>query len=495
MFLSYEPSCQPDAELAAYIQAELGQETTIMLSSRPIGAGSDRRERLERQLTNCDVMATLLSDVSMWSSELLDEVKVANTQFVNSGRKRPKIVPIYIADQRGLPGDQRQVPEHLREYLKGTSSLSWNGMQDNVQLAQSIRDVLLNRDPGGIPPSPHKDPFVLSLKEPRGAVRESRFYIERESDQLLHNELRKTYGATITIRGIRQTGKTSLLSHAIQQARDQGTTVAYMDFQGLNASSLVDMETLLHTFALLIVDRLTLSEDRANQQWQSQLPPAQRVTNLIEQYVFAEFPGRVMIAIDEVDLLLRMPYYNDFFALLRSWHNNRAMSQIWERLDLVLVISTDPHLLISDLNQSPFNVGTRIALEDFSLEQVRDLSFRYRAPASAGDMARIHTFLNGHPYLTSQALYMMRRENLVWDKVLAVATTETSPFIDHLQHYERILKEQPRLRQAMKQVIRKGTCTDEPAYYRLLKAGLIKGTPKQCTCRCELYSRYFRVRL
>jgi hypothetical protein len=58
-----------------------------------------------------------------------------------------------------------------------------------------------------------------------------------------------------------------------------------------------------------------------------------------------------------------------FFAMLRSWHNNRALEDIWSSMDIVLVISTETHILIDNLNQSPFNVGTTITLGSVDILQ------------------------------------------------------------------------------------------------------------------------------
>ena len=79
----------------------------------------------------------------------------------------------------------------------------------------------------------------------------------------------------------------------------------------------------------------------------------------------------VVWGLDEVDRLSNCAYKNDFFGLLRSWHNFR-----WAPFTIVLAYAAEAHLLIPDLNQSPFNVGTRLTLEDFTFEQVADLIFR-----------------------------------------------------------------------------------------------------------------------
>src|SRR5260370_17683853 len=64
------------------------------------------------------------------------------------------------------------------------------------------------------------------------------------------------------------------------------------------------------------------------------------------------------------------------FALFRSWHNERALdpSGPWSRLTLAIAYSTEVHLFITDLDQSPFNVGTRLTLDDFTLDQTAELN-------------------------------------------------------------------------------------------------------------------------
>ena len=66
------------------------------------------------------------------------------------------------------------------------------------------------------------------------------------------------------------------------------------------------------------------------------------------------------------------------FGLFRSWHNERSLNPDgpWGRLTLAIVYATEAHLFITDLNQSPFNVGTRLTLEDFTFEQVAELNGR-----------------------------------------------------------------------------------------------------------------------
>jgi len=83
--------------------------------------------------------------------------------------------------------------------------------------------------------------------------------------------------------------------------------------------------------------------------------------------------------LDEVDRLITCGFGSEVFGLFRSWHNERSLdpSGPWERLTMAIAYATEAHLFITDVNQSPFNVGTRLTVEDFTLSQVADLNERY----------------------------------------------------------------------------------------------------------------------
>jgi len=186
-------------------------------------------------------------------------------------------------------------------------------------------------------------------------------------------------------------------------------------------------------------------------------------------------------------------FHDSFFGLLRFWNNNRAKSELWDKLSLVLVISTEPHLLIKDVAQSPFNVGVRIQLEDFSQAQVAELNRRYRSRLEEQEVLTLTEFLGGHPYLTRKALYTLIADQLTWEHMRQIAVGAKSPFGDHLRHFLWILRDQPELRDALKQIILHSQCSDEVAFYRLEQAGLVKGADsKNCRCRCQLYEHYFK---
>src|SRR5207302_6298972 len=104
--------------------------------------------------------------------------------------------------------------------------------------------------------------------------------------------------------------------------------------------------------------------------------------------------------------LFTCSFGSEIFGLFRSWHNERALEPAcpWSRLTLAITCATEAHLFLSDLNQSPFNVGTRLELGDFSLEQVGDLNRSYGRPLPDEALTRFHRLVGGHPYLVRRGL-------------------------------------------------------------------------------------------
>jgi hypothetical protein len=284
-----------------------------------------------------------------------------------------------------------------------------------------------------------------------------------------------------------------LLIRGVAAAQKHGRKTVLIVLQPIEERYLQSLDAFLHYIITVIVTKLRLDPAEVARAWQGPLGAPDKATYLMEDYILPQTEASVVLAIDEADQLLQTPFHATFFGLLRFWHNSRAMNELWDKLDLVLVISTEPHLLISDFTQSPFNVGLKIRLEDFDAAQVQALNRRYRSPLDAQDLPALMDFLNGHPYLTSRALYTLVTAGITWEELRRTACDNHSPFNDHLRRYLWMLQDQPQLRKALKQIIRRGDCSDEFVYYRLLQAGLIKGTSsKACQCRCRLYEDYLK---
>lgn len=203
----------------------------------------------------------------------------------------------------------------------------------------------------------------------------------------------------------------------------------------------------------------------------------------------------LVLAMDEVESIFDTDFRSDFFGMLRGWHNRRATNRLWKRIDLALVTSTEPYQLIQNLNQSPFNVGQVIELDDFAPAQVADLNARHGAPLSARDEGRLDALLGGHPYLTRRALYLVAAGRTTAAELFDTAADERGPLGDHLRYHLFRLHGRPELARALLQVIRSGVCDDEHIFFRLRGAGLVRRAGRAVTPRCPLYASYFAEHL
>jgi hypothetical protein len=308
----------------------------------------------------------------------------------------------------------------------------------------------------------------------------------------------KQSGETILIKGPRQVGKTSLAARARAAADRNRQKTSYIDFQLTDESRLQDASTLLKYLAARFAKDFETSL-KPKEVWDEFLGDADSLTEFIERAVLANVDERtpVVVCLDEVDNIFKQSYRDSFFGTVRGWHNRRATHPIWNRFNLVIVHSTEPALFIQDLNQSPFNVGTVLRLGDFDRDEILWLNARTGSHLkSANDVDCLMRLIGGSPYLVRQALYAMASEEISPARLEEISADDRGPFGDHLRRHLWVLRQNDRLRRALKQVIARRCCDEEDDFQRLRGAGLIEGPSRQsAVIRCELYSRYMRDRL
>ena len=502
IFISYKRHADPDEPLAMRLRTALEQAGHQVFIDQSLPIGVTWAQEINRQIAASDFMVVLLSAASVQSEMVAAEVAYAHKHHQATGKA--KLLPVRIRYEETLP-------YQLSHYLDPLQYARWADEGDSEPLmGQVLAAIRQFADlPAGqgttittdaattataIVPKPYADPrFLEVLHEPGGAVRaRSDFYVARAGDELLRRELAKNHGTTTTIRAPRQSGKSSLLVRGIAQAQQQRSKVVYLDFQPVEAHYLTNLDQFLHYFVTNIVTKLRLDPAEVDKAWRGGLGAPDKTTYLFEDYILPTVDAQIVLALDEVDRLLGASFQDTFFGLLRYWHNSRALNELWEQLDLVLVISTEPHLLIKDVTQSPFNVGQKIRLDDFDLGQVQELNQRYRSPLRAEQLTDLLAFLGGHPFLTHKALYTLVTENLSLPALKSALADGGYSFGDHLRRYLWYLRDQPELRDALKRIMRNGDCLDESIFYRLTQAGLIKGSSRQsCELRCGLYAGYF----
>ena len=98
--------------------------------------------------------------------------------------------------------------------------------------------------------------------------------------------------------------------------------------------------------------------------WNEENLNAINFSEFIREVILRTPQRQVVFVLDHVDSLLGTILQNEFFDILRSFHNNRATDTHvgWERLTVVLITRTDPNRFIIEGTESPFSVGSWLIL-------------------------------------------------------------------------------------------------------------------------------------
>lgn len=501
IFLSYKRDVEPDEPVALQVYEALSPQHEVFIDQRML-VGTRWAERIEAELRKADFLIVFLSAQSVHSEMVEAEIKMAHTTAQVQGG-RPTILPVRLAYRELF-----QYP--LSAYLNDINWAFWRGAEDTPRLieelmqavsggeltigeAQAKADLLQISEPSPLP-RPFASAQPVPLEMPEGTMDgQSAFYVERPSDAIALKTIVQR-GVTIAIKGPRQVGKSSLLIRTIEAAVNAGKRVAFLDFQLFDKAALKDAELFFRQFCTWLTDVLEMA-DRVDEYWKTPLGNSQRCTRYVQRYILKELGAPLVLAMDEVDKVFDTDFRNDFFAMLRSWHNSRATMPIWKQLDLTLVTSTEPYQLIDDLNQSPFNVGQVIELADFTPEQVVDLNRRHSSPLNKNEEKQLIALLGGHPYLVRRALYLVASQRIPTSELFTNATTDNGCFGDHLRYYLSLLHNKTDLIQGLFQIIRQNTCEDKRIFWRLRGAGLVREEGRTILPRCQLYADYFRENL
>jgi hypothetical protein len=336
------------------------------------------------------------------------------------------------------------------------------------------------------------------LKHTSGAVPlDSNFYIVRDTDGDFLQAIKRR-DSIVLVKGARQMGKTSLLARGLQQARTSGSAVVLTDFQKLNAAHLESIENFFLALSEMIYDQLDVDTEPEDA-WSSRRGASINFERYIRRVVLKQIGCPLVWAMDEVDRLLTCKFGSEVFGLFRSWHNERSLDPAspWEHLTLAIVYATEPHLFITDPNQSPFNVGTKLELRDFTIEQAADLNERYGSPLNdETEVSRYYRLLGGHPYLVHSGIFEIKRRDLTLTAFEELADQDEGPFGDHLRRILVLLARDPVLTEAMREVLRGKPCPTTDGFYRLRSTGLISGhSAREAALRCPLYEHYLERHL
>ena len=231
--------------------------------------------------------------------------------------------------------------------------------------------------------------------------RDALSYIVRDADEKDYDGLLK--GEFCYVLTPRQMGKSSLMVRTAVRLGDAGVTVAVLDLTGIGSNLTAEQwyEGLLNN----IGTQLDL-EDELDDYWDDNAgrSPLQRWLGAVRKIVLPTVEKQLVIFVDEIDMVRSLPFSTDeFFASIREFHNSRSINADSDKITFCLLGVAAPADLISNPLITPFNIGSRIELKDFTDAQSEQLAEGVNKGGSSLEIVgRVLHWTGGHPYLTQK---------------------------------------------------------------------------------------------
>lgn len=503
----YQRKADQDRYVVRLLEDNLGARGHSVFIDRHIEIGIQWAQEIDQRIREADVVIALMSPTSVVSDMLASELQTADEARQRHGES-PRIFPVRV-------GYDGPLPERIAYILDPLQHAVWSGPFDDASLVDHIERSLERPDPEmrqleQVTPEPLQvfvaAPAATGASQSiiAGANRSdlepfdglvplnSRYYIERSIDAEFHQAVDQRH-SVILAKGARQMGKSSLLARGLHRSEKDGARTILTDFQKLSMEDLHSIKAFYLALGRMVARQLKIGI-ALDDVWVDRRSPNLNFEEYVEDHVLP-CSSQLVWAMDEVDkLFFATDYSSDVFGLFRSWANERQgrTSSPWAGVSMIIAYATEAHLFITDINQSPFNVGTRFEMPDFTLDQIAELNRRYDCPIrSDSELQNFYRLVGGHPYLVRRGLYAIVTERIDVKTFETEAVRDNGPLGDHLRRILTLLARNEDNLAALKEILKGKTCSNFEAFYHLRSAGIIVGESIQhATVRCHLYKSY-----
>ncbi|MEG4986188.1 AAA-like domain-containing protein [Microcoleus sp. BR0-C5] len=503
VFVSYR-SAEPDRELGKQLETALSAiGHTVFTAENNIRLGDNWFDRINFFLQECDYLLLLLPPTGNQSELLTYQVQQAKELQDSRPDRKPIILPIRVGFPLNAP-----LNHDLRGYLYRIKQREWKTTADTPIIIEEVLNLLAEK------PAPvtektedltqkqlleiSSDEIPLPAAEPElpgGQVDvASQFYVERPPIEERCYQTIVQPSALIRIKAPRQMGKTSLMARILHHGARQGYCTVPLTFQLVDKAVFANLDKFLKWFCAYVGRELHLP-NQLEDYWDEIFGSKVNCKDYFEKYILPQIDSPLILGLDEIDRVFQYPdIAEDFLGLLRAWHEESKRRDIWKKLRLIVVHSTEVYIPMN-INQSPFNVGLPVDLPEFNSQQIQDLAARHNLNWSAAEVEELMAIVGGHPYLVRVALYHISRSGLTLDELKQSAIADAGIYSDHLRRQLWNLEEYPELAQGMRDIV----AADSPVQLKAMQAfkldslGLVKLHGNECVPRCELYRHYFKT--
>lgn len=284
-------------------------------------------------------------------------------------------------------------------------------------------------------------------------------YVHRDADRQLQNII-ADMGRPGYVLVSRQMGKTNLLLNAKRELQNDENVFVYIDLSNPFSTSKLCFENIIDTAYETNRDLFSAVYAKIKQERNSlgQTPPHKQHLNELRT-LLKSFNGKIVIILDEIDALTKTKYSDEVFSQIRSVYFNRTNFTELENLTYILSGVIEPADIIRDPKVSPFNIGQKIFLNDFSKEEFNHFISLAQLQLNADAKERIFSWTRGNPRMTwdicseveNELSNNIQIEASSIDKIITnlYLTTFDKPPIDHIRE---LVKDDRELRNALVEI-------------------------------------------
>jgi hypothetical protein len=303
-------------------------------------------------------------------------------------------------------------------------------------------------------------------------------YVERKADKQLHDivEAMQRPGYVLVSR---QMGKTNLLLRAKRKWENSEDLYVYIDMSNADETEKECFESLIDTAIDTHEETLSCVRERIEELRRINITKSPvQAHNEELRVLLGAVKGRLVFILDEIDSLTRSPFSDNIFSQIRSIYFSRVNYPVLNKLTYVLSGVVEPTEIIKNPKISPFNIGEKILLDDFSHNEY--LTFLKQAGLlwlGEAVIERIYYWAAGNPRITWDICYeLQHKEGFTLEDVDALVKQMYLTSFDKapVDTIRTLVKDDRILRDALMQLAYgKGDVLSDKIKSRLYLAGIV----------------------
>lgn len=238
-------------------------------------------------------------------------------------------------------------------------------------------------------------------------------YVERSADRQIRHII-EGMGRPGYVLVARQMGKTNLLLHTRKQMQNDREIFTFIDFSIIGAftetecfNHIIDETINLHS------DILTNAENEIEKLRQKPNYSGYKMFTQ-ELRIILKYVNKLVFIFDEIDALARTQYSDRVFSTIRSHYFQRENYEELNKLTYILSGVIEPKNIIKDPNISPFNIGEKIYMNDFSVDEYETFieNTGIEALKNPHIKNRIYYWTKGNPRMTWDVCALVEKQSI-----------------------------------------------------------------------------------